>query len=372
MRYLLGFLVPACFGACLVACSAGSSSDLGSGGSGGSSSAGNGATSTGNGFGTGSGGSSGSGQACSDPACVGNTPQGGCDANLAIDSSNAMDGAKAMGLCQQYQAGTWGVKTASWVRADGSPLSTAEEKLGKGILKKFGSVIKPKEGTAMLALSSGTARDPQDPGYSSPSGFDKNTGIEGVPSPFPKDSPSCNPSPPKGNPHDSASLKLVIHTPKDAKSISYNLDFFSFEYPDYICSIYNDFFIALLTPRPPNLPDDNISFDAMGNNISVNAGFLSVCTPGNAGGKNFGCSGGYNEIVGTGFDDNTFTLSGIDPGSASTSWLETKAPVTPDTDITLQFAIWDGEDGVLDSTILIDNFKFELSDTVTGTTPIPK
>jgi hypothetical protein len=62
----------------------------------------------------------------------------------------------------------------------------------------------------------------------------------------------------------------------------------------------------------------------------------------------------------------------IAQGSASTSWLVTTAPVTPGGEITLLFSAWDSGDGVLDSTVLIDNFKFDVDETSTGTTPIPQ
>lgn len=366
MRYLVGFLVPACLMAFSVGCSAGSSADLGSGGTGGS---GTGNGTTGTGFGAGSGGST--GQGCSDPACIGNAMQGGCDTNIAIGSANAMDGAKAIGLCQVYSAGGWGVVQADWVRSDGSPLGMGDGglagdgdlQLGKGILTHLGAAVTPREGAAMLGLSSGSARDPGDPGYHDVGGYWKDNNPHGAPAGYPKEAPSCQgiQTAPTGSPYDSAGLRLKIHTPKDAKSISYNLNFHTYEFPNFICSEYNDFFVALLTPKPANLPDANISFDTMGNNVSVNAGFLQVCDPQNAGGKDFPCALGSADLGGTGFE-----------GHAATGWLETKAPVAPDSEITLHFAIWDSGDGVLDSTVLVDNFKFQLSDTMTGTTPIPK
>jgi hypothetical protein len=168
-------------------------------------------------------------------------------------------------------------------------------------------------------------------------------------------------------------LRLKIFTPIDAKSFTFDFNFYTYEYPDYICSEYNDFFVAMHSPQLAGLQDGNISFDGQGNTISVNAGFLQACNPCNAGGKNFTCPLGYGEILGTGFETNTsyFNCMGMQ-GSAATSWLVTTAPVaSPGAEITLHFAIWDSGDGVLDSTVLIDNFRFELKEGEVGTAPVP-
>lgn len=353
----------------LAACSAGSSGTGDSGGSDATGGSGNGG-STGNGFSTG-GSTSSTVSNCTDPTCVGNTQQGECDTGLTIDSGDGMDGARAMGLCKVYEEGTWGVKSATWVRSDGQPLSGALLD-GKGILSSFGSVT-PREGQKMLVISSGAARGPSDPGFQDPGGYDKDyPNSYGYPPGYiHQESPAC-PGVTTGEPYDSAGLRVVIQTPTDAKSISFNFDFYTYEYPDFICSQFNDFFVAVMSPPPAGITSGNISFDPQGNTISVNAGFLDQCTASQAGGKNFTCSQGYSAIQGTGFDSNTSFIYSI-PGSAATGWLETKAPIdAPGSEITLQFEVWDSGDGVLDSTTLIDNFRFEASTTTTGTQPIPQ
>jgi hypothetical protein len=350
----------------LLGCSAGTGDA--NGGDGGNDGEGDGG-STQTGFGQ--GGSAGTGMGCSDPSCIGGGQQGLCDTGLAIDSADPMDGARAIGLCQVAQTGTWGVLSAEWARSDGQALTGALTR-GKGILDRFGNSVTPREGAKMLAISSGSARNPGEPEFYDPGGDWKDTSPHGSPPGYPKESPSC-PGVITGSPYDSAGLRVTLRTPTDAKSLSFDFDFYTYEYPDYVCSTYNDFFVAMMNPAPMGLPDGNISFDSQGNTISVNAGFLQACYPSNAGGKNFTCPLGYGEIVGTGFDSNVPFLVPIPQGSAATSWLQTKAPIAaPGSEITLHFAVWDSGDGVLDSTTLIDNFRFELSDTVTGTTPVPK
>ena len=80
---------------------------------------------------------------------------------------------------------------------------------------------------------------------------------------------------------------------------------------------------------------------------------------------------------GTGFDSNTqrpptTPCPGL-LGSAATSWLVTTASIeAPGGEITLHFAVWDSGDGALDSTVLIDNFRFDLGEGNVGTVPIPR
>jgi hypothetical protein len=96
----------------------------------------------------------------------------------------------------------------------------------------------------------------------------------------------------------------------------------------------------------------------------VNAGFLRACHPQDASnGVFFDCDLGPGELAGTGFDNGT--------NSAGTSWLQTSsALVAPGSEIELDFAIWDSGDGVLDSTVLLDNFGFVVNETPTETIPV--
>lgn len=284
---------------------------------------------------------------------------GSCDTGLALNGT-ARDGARAMGVCKDSMGDAWGLVNAEWVTADGQPLANYDPAGdGVGILDGFGPNVDVQEGVKLLALSSGAARQPTDPGYQDPSGYDKFYST-GAPPGYPKESPSC-PGVITGTPYDSAGLRMTIKTPTNAKSLRFNLNFYTYEFPIYICSTYNDFFTAMLTPQVSTLPDGNISFDSQGNTLSVNAGFLQVCQPQTAGGKVFDCPLGTSQLQGTGFEP-----------SAATGWLQTTAPIEdPGGTITLQFSIWDSGDGVLDSTILLDNFGFEAVETPTETQPLP-
>ena len=127
----------------------------------------------------------------------------------------------------------------------------------------------------------------------------------------------------------------------NASGFSYNFDFYSFEYPEWVCTSFNDQYIALVDPPPADSINGNISFDSMNNPVSVNIAFFEVCA---------GCNLGEAELQGTGFD--TWDDAG------ATSWLVTTAPVEPMQELTIRFAIWDTGDAAWDSTVLVDNFRW--------------
>jgi hypothetical protein len=269
----------------------------------------------------------------------------GCDTTLALEGNDPLEAAKAMGLCRTTTTGaagkskTWGVIAARWTKPDGSGETFP---LSRGLLPAFGTNA-PREGARMLALSSGTARAPDQPGHLSPEGVDKAYTC-GAPQGYPKAAPAC-PGIVSGECHDGAALEVDIRVPTNAHSFGVEQNFFTFEYPDYICSEFNDYFVTMINPKPAGLPDRNVAFDQQGNPISVNNSLLQVCMPQVAGGKAFKCPLGAGALTGTGFE-----------GRAATGWVTTRAPLVRASTITLTFAIWDSGDGDLDSTVLVDHF----------------
>ena len=155
---------------------------------------------------------------------------------------------------------------------------------------------------------------------------------------------------------DDIALEITMIAPDNAKSFAFDFDFFTFEWPDYVCSPFNDFFAAILSPAPENVPDGNISFDSVGHPVNVNNVLVRVCecetgppcvAPPGEPLKEFACELGSAELDKTGFE-----------GHAATSWLTTKAPVVGGDSITLRWGIYDAGDHVLDSTVVIDNFRW--------------
>jgi hypothetical protein len=170
--------------------------------------------------------------------------------------------------------------------------------------------------------------------------------------------------------YNSAALKLEIRVPTNANSFIFETDFYTYEYPDYICSPFNDFFVVFMDPPHPDLPDANIAFDQDGNPISVNNTYLQVCNPGTYGGRTFTCPLGAGDLADTGFEGTSPCNDG--KPAAATGWLQTSGPAEPGSVITLLFAIWDTSDGILDSLVLLDNFRWTLEErTVPETVPVP-
>jgi hypothetical protein len=296
-----------------------------------------------------------------------------CDSAITgVGDNDPLNGARAIGLCQKATAGDkkWGVLEAKWVMADGSP---GMNDLGHGMLPKFGPNVNCQEGKRMLGLSSGTAREPTDSDYADVGGEDMNTQSP-PPAGFPVDSPSCPGNNTTGTTaNDPAALEVKLRVPTNAKSFSFNFNFYTYEWPDFVCSSFNDSFVVLQSPAPPNAKLGNISFDSQGNPVSVNNGFVDACgcdsgPPCQADVKTFPCSLGTGILQGTGFGKDTTQWD----DHAATGWLETKSPVTPGSEITLRFAIWDAGDHSLDSTVLVDNFVFSADEaTGTSTKPVP-
>ena len=296
----------------------------------------------------------------------------GCDKNAVLDSTDPFNAAMAIDLCRKTtetatgKQRTWGVVDATFIAPDGSDncadentgaggscVGNANYPLGHGNLTKLGANAPQNGGTHMLSISSGSGRAPTDPGYHDVSGFDKGFTV-GAAAGFPAPAPAC-PGVTTGQPHDGTALRVVIRVPTNAQSFTFNTNFFSYEFPDYICSEFNDTFVVEMAPSPKGASTGgNVAFDQSGNPISVNNALLQACDPQTAGGKKFACPLGSPSLAGSGFGKDTAGTN-----HAATGWLQTQVNVDPSLkgkDITLLFAVWDSGDGVLDSTALIDNF----------------
>jgi hypothetical protein len=396
-------------GALFVACSGGSP-DAGfghqgspGGGGGGSGSPGAGG---GNGGGSGSSGgtgtfgsSSGTGSSSGSTSGDGGGPIGPVDVTPPCDSGLAIDGdafnfAKSIGICTSSLKDGYGVVSAAYQNAFNSSNQPAAGQWG--LLPTFGGSIKPREGSLLGDISSGFAREWDDAtgtNTGQTSDFVAGTPMDGMnyptggaPPGFPKAAQGC----PQDNlVNDMVDVKLVLKAPMDASGFQFDFDFFSSEWPNYVCSNFNDAFIAYLTSAQTT---DNISFDAKNNPVAVNISFLNTCTPGapvgclRSNGANpdpplytSTCGAGPQDLSGTGFGDTDMTQ--CDPSvnnvtaslGASTGWLTTTAPIQPGEQFTLEFMIWDAGDGLLDSSVLIDHFQWlgGQGQVTTGTNPAP-
>ena len=320
-----------------------------------------------------------------------------CDDGLAA-SGSAEDFAKAIGLCANAAKDGYGLVSAKFTRGFGRNDAPKAEQ--HGVLPKFGSVIKPREGKQLGVLSTGYAQE-FNGGASTP--FGGTTGNEGIAgyklngkdwwgfNPlFPKPSGTAPPGFPKAadgcmqgsDVNDVINVKLEIKAPANAAGVKFDFNFYSGEWPAFICSPFNDGFIAYLTAKGFNSgTPDNMSFDAKKNPVSVNNGFFDRCTAsvdtGCANGAKAGtstCPSGPSELAGTGFGIDGAWCGGY-PGSkkkqsvngGATGWLTSQAPIHAGETFTLELMIWDTGDPFLDSSVLIDNFSWAEGEVTVGT-----
>ena len=308
-----------------------------------------------------------------------------CDSSLPANGS-AMQMAQAMGLCQQSSGSAWGVVSAKLTQGYGN--STAPDSHQTSILGTFGSALTPREGASFGVLSSGYAQSndscPTGQRYQSMAGTSFKygcamTGPGAAPSGFPKSATGC-PSQTGEAVNDVADLQLQIKVPANANGFSFDFDFGSGEWPEFVCSPFNDAFIAYLKSAAFNSgTPDNISFDSKNNPVSVNNGFFSQCGPANAKtgcaqqatAGTASCSGGTADLMGTGFydlNDQSACASG-ETGGGMTGWLTTQAPVQPGETITIDLIVWDTGDQYYDSSVILDHWTWKPDPVAVSTNP---
>lgn len=328
---------------------------------------------------------------------VDNTPV--CDSSLMV-TGTAHDFANAMGLCQDAAGQKWGIVSATYTKGFGGGTPNDGQ---HGILPTFGSAIMPREGSMLGVLSSGFAREWDDSGgtdtgpctwpptsptaYGAPcfKGYQMAmSGPAAAPPGYPKAAAGC-PSQTGIGVNDASSLTLQVKTPANAQGLQFDFDFYSSEWPEYVCTNFNDSFVAWLQSAAftGKNGDLNISYDAKGNPVSVNNAFFETCTMNastgccaNQGQNGCGqptgtavCMNGPGGLASTGFEDDGTYCGGPSTGGGATGWLTTTAPVKPGEVITIQFLIWDTGDTNWDSSVLVDHFTWQPGQTMTGTQP---
>jgi hypothetical protein len=244
----------------------------------------------------------------------------------------------------------------------GAAMAGPSDVRGRNVLSKFG-ILTPKAGANFVLLSSGVAVDEMGTGYVNPQqGTDLGNSYNN-PLPNLVGASNCGQGA-QNNVNDYTEIVLTLKAPTNVNSFSFDFQFFSGEYPNYVCSQYNDMFLAIVKSSSSYPSDTNISFDAMMNPVTVNSGFFTVCTNDPSKPQTQHCTHPPSDNNGTGYETPGIPLPGAIPGG-STGWLTTKAPIKPGEDITLRFVIFDEGDHILDSAVLIDNFQWA-GTTVTG------
>ncbi len=287
---------------------------------------------------------------------------GSCDADLPVDNGDPLTAAQAIGLCATPATDGYGLLDARWIRANGA---AANQGLQGGVLPDFGPNVPPLEGDRLLALSTGRARLP---GSGEECGNNDCQLAQGTPpSGFPTALPNCEA--PTGQIFDDIGLEVTLRAPKDATGYRYRYRFYSFEFPEWVCTQFTDQFVTLADPAPAGAMIGNLSFqDSLPLSVNVPIDACTSCSPWATNcamaaqidvsidcppAPNPCCPGGNDALEGTGFD-----LWSTTSGAGATAWLETRAPIVGGEEVTLQFVIWDTSDGTLDSTVVIDDFAW--------------
>lgn len=321
-----------------------------------------------------------------------------CDDGLASSSGNPDDYARAMDLCQftSVDEQKWGVIDARLVLADGTGSPAANS---RSIRPDFGAT-NPMRGSGMAVFATGraAAQGQTDPAFAA---FQPGNSM-GTSSDAPADwlaanggaFPNANcPEPASTTANDPVMLELDIRAPSNARSFRLRSNFFSGEYPEWVCSAYNDMFVVLLdsiydgdpaNPVDKNLatytaPDDTVY--PVGVNLAFgNTGLFRQCTNGATGcelgaidGETTTCVG-TGELAGTGFDVVAPNPPGPAKGGCTdgdligggTGWLEMRGNVVGGEVFTLRIAIWDTNDSAYDSLVLLDDFEWSVESSEPG------
>jgi hypothetical protein len=226
-------------------------------------------------------------------------------------------------------------------------------------------------------LSSGTAEDSTDaPAYATCPGTDFNTVFNNpMPLSAAQNTNPCGTGVDEStvSVHDYTELRMTIQAPVNAGSFSFDFAFFSEEFPVYICQGFNDTFLAIQYSQ--QFPSgDQIAYDANNHRINVNNSFFQDCNPcttsacpGWQAGPpavDIACPNGIAPLTGT-FYDVALGPSTAPPsdcnqrwGSGGTGWLTTTSPIQPGETFTLSWIVFDEHDGILDSAVILDHFRW--------------
>jgi len=281
-----------------------------------------------------------------------------CDDPAKLKQSDPYDYAKAMELCDTDRGcgidgkcpGQLKCVNSQCSRLLSATFNTDADQKARAIASVFAQngPFVPKRGKSFAVLSTGLATyDPKQVCPQSGTSF-TNVGVD----PDPKSTVDKEAN-------DLVKLALEILVPTNAQSFDFDFHFFSTEYPEYVGTEFNDTFWVELQSKKFT---GNISFDKNGTPIRINNSFFDICDPVPP------CSQPANALNGTGYgtDCNDGFSSGATGGS--TGWLHTTSPVTPGETIKLSFYIFDKGDHILDSAVLIDNFRWKLAPAAKPTT----
>ncbi|MBM4396816.1 MAG: choice-of-anchor L domain-containing protein [Deltaproteobacteria bacterium] len=179
---------------------------------------------------------------------------------------------------------------------------------------------------------------------------------------------------------------MTLKAPWNAQGFAIDYVFLSEEYDDYVGTKFNDKFYMLLNgPATTGGQTKVVNFtdcrdpgeyhDLSGAACPLASGYccymaintaLSECC------WYEGCKNGKwkTDISGTGFECAGSEMGDSDAKGSSTGWLKTQSPIAPGETFTLTFHLHDTGDGVYDSAVILDNFRWLETPTTPGTEPV--
>jgi hypothetical protein len=147
--------------------------------------------------------------------------------------------------------------------------------------------------------------------------------------------------------HDYSEIRFTAAAPEGATAVKFDFAFMSSEYPEFYPSEFNDMFVAWLESE---IWTGNVSFDDMGNPISLNAGFLDYRDD----------QSDLSQFAGTCMASH-----------AGTKWLTSTAAIAEGETFTMVFAIFDMGDAMYDSFVLLDEFRWGCDEMSGGPSTMP-
>ena len=272
-----------------------------------------------------------------------------CDAVVGTDAADPLQIAAAMNICDVDKF----LLEARFVETN--------TRVDQRAIRATLGPVKPRAGKSFAMLSNGVAAGPMETGYVAP-GSGTSIGTKSPrPAPY-ADNPKC-PKAQDANVNDLADIQLKLKAPTNAKSFRISFRFLSGEYPQYFCSSYNDAFAAVVrSTRYTGKNGKNVAYDANGEFLGVNVAFWTICANSE---KYMGCTTDPSTMNGPGYGK-----SDLGGPHGATDWVTTTVPVTPGETFTLRLAIWDESDSILDSSILIDDFRWDIEPTDQETTVV--
>jgi acyl dehydratase len=144
--------------------------------------------------------------------------------------------------------------------------------------------------------------------------------------------------------NDYTEFQVKLKVPTNAVSFAIDAAYLTAEYPESLCNGstpgYDDPAFILLDSMAFK---GNIAIGgAHGRALSVKSGLLTKTAA--------------MQLTGTGMDK----LVANAPAGAATDWMTMEAPVTPGETITIRIIVLDQRDGVFDTQLLVDNFRWQV------------